>query len=355
MTDRNKVTKMRGVFCAIILATGLMGCGNNVNTSVDAGMAAVKEQKYEEALTLFEKAVVDGEDFELAYRGQGLAYMGLTQYENAVTSFEKALSEAGMFPSDLEYDINFYMATAKYKSGDVMGAIDIFDNILEMKDDHKDAYFLRGSAWMKLNEYEKGNADLKKAIELSKSSTDMVIAVYEVLANYGYTEEGNAYLNSLLETNLSKMSEYEKGKVYYYLEDYDNARNSLETAKNEEKGEEATILLMLGKTYEKLGDSEYAAVLYMNYLDENEGNAEIYNQLGLCKLEAGEYREALTAFEAGLAIEGNALVQSLSYNQIVAYEYLGDFSTAETLMKQYLASYPDDEAANREYIFLKSR
>ena len=208
---------------------------------------------------------------------------------------------------------------------------------------------------MSLGEIEKGQKDFKEAISLSGSDTEMVIDVYEVLAGYGYKEEGDAYLNELLKNHLKDMSEYEKGKTYFYLEDYDNARNSLETAKNEDKKKGATIILLLGKTYEKLGDCEYAAVLYENYLSENDAAAEVYHQLGLCKLAAGEYQAALDAFQKGLAIENNPLVQSLAYNQIVAYEYLGDFDTATTLMKQYISKYPDDEEAQREYTFLKSR
>lgn len=351
-----KPMKNKGMLLAVILSAGLLcACGNKKTASIDAGMAAVESHDYETALTSFEKAVVDGEDFELAYRGQGIAYMGMADYENAIASFQKALSEASMFPGKLEYDINFYMATAQYKMEDVTGAIETLDSIIDLQDEDQDAYFLRGSAWMKLDEVDKGESDLKKAIELSDSDTEMVIDVYEVLANYGYEEAGTAYLTELLDKHVKDMSEYEKGKTYFYLADYENARNSLETAKNEDKSNDPGIVLMLGQTYEQLGDSEYAAVLYNNYLSESDPNPEIYNQLGLCKLSAEDYQAALDAFQTGLKVEDNQLIQSLSYNEIVAYEHLGDFTTATSLMKKYLAAYPDDAAAAREYTFLQSR
>ena len=68
-----------------------------------------------------------------------------------------------------------------------------------------------------------------------------------------------------------------------------------------------------------------------------------------------DYQAALTAFQAGLAIEGNQLMQVLSFNEIVAYEYLGDFKQATVLMQKYLGTYPDDEKAIREYEFLQTR
>ena len=128
----NKLTiKKKVVLLSILMTMGLIsGCGKKENTSVDAGMKAIESQEYESAIASFEKAIVAGEDFELAYRGQGIAYMAMADYENAIKAFEKALKEAGMFPGDLEYDINFYLATAKFKNQDATGAIETLDAII---------------------------------------------------------------------------------------------------------------------------------------------------------------------------------------------------------------------------------
>ena len=49
------------------------------------------------------------------------------------------------------------------------------------------------------------------------------------------------------------------------------------------------------------------------------------------------------------------MTQILKFNQIVAYEYLGEFDQANVLMRSYLQIYPDDQEALREYEFLRSR
>ena len=84
-------------------------------------------------------------------------------------------------------------------------------------------------------------------------------------------------------------------------------------------------------------------------------SAIIYNQLGLSKLEAGDYEAALNAFMSAKNIETNGIEQTLSYNEIVATEYMGDFKKAKNLMASYMTSYPDDEAAKKENVFLSTR
>ncbi len=79
------------------------------------------------------------------------------------------------------------------------------------------------------------------------------------------------------------------------------------------------------------------------------------NQLGLCRMRTGDYEGALSAFQAAKNIEDNGMMQVLRMNEIVAYERLHNFKEAASLMNSYLSSYPDDEAAKREYEFLKSR
>lgn len=94
--------------------------------------------------------------------------------------------------------------------------------------------------------------------------------------------------------------------------------------------------LYLGKAYAATGDYNYASSVYSDYLSKQGPDAEIYNQLGLCELEKKDYQKALEAFQAGKQIEGNSLMQTLSFNEIVAYEYLQDYQKAAVLLKAYL-------------------
>lgn len=220
-----------------------------------------------------------------------------------------------------------------------------------LKPEEKDAYFLRGSAELELGDYESAKADFDKAISMDPKNYDRLIEIYEALADYGYREVGQEYLQNVLNTD-KKLDAYDSGRIYYYLGDYQKAYLALEEAKG--KGG-VDSYLYLGKAYAATGDYNYASSVYSNYLSKQGPDAEIYNQLGLCELAKKDYQKALEAFQAGKQIEGNSLMQTLSFNEIVAYEYLQDYQKAAVLLKAYLQNYPDDQAAIREQQFLSTR
>jgi tetratricopeptide (TPR) repeat protein len=149
----------------------------------------------------------------------------------------------------------------------------------------------------------------------------------------------------------SGLDNFEKGRISFYLADYESARMHLERARDTSYA----AVLYLGKTYEVLGDFNYAVSVYSAYVDAGNDSPEIYNQLGICKFNMGDYEGALSAFLMGMAIEDNNILQTLRFNEIVTYEYLGDFKKAAVLMDGYLQSYPDDEVARRENYFFRSR
>lgn len=345
-------SKVKACLTAVGMMFFLSGCGNGGQENIDAGMDAVAAMEYEQALTCFETALANGEDSRLLYRGQGIAYMGLTQYGDAAQSFEKALENSNILVDAMDYDINYYLATAYYKNGELDKAIQVYDAILALKDTEKTAYFLRGTIKLEQGNYEAAIADFDRTIALGKKDYGQLISIYEVLEQNGYKQIGQEYLQAAIEADEKSMTDYERGRISYYLEDYASASTYLERARSND--DEKTILY-LGKTYEALGDYNYAASVYSSFLVEHTDSEQIYNQLGTCRMQMGNYEEALTAFQAGMSVEDNSILQTLQFNEIVAYEYMGEYKKAAVLMESYLKTYPGDEIAQRENIFLQSR
>ena len=329
----------------------LGGCGSGgENTAL--GIEALKALDYEKAIENFDLARAAGETGKALARAEGIAYMGLTQYNAAASCFLEALGYSDGWVEAVDYDINFYLAAAYTKEGKFREAEEVYCAILDMQPANADALFLRGNARLGLDDYTGAKEDFDKVVVMDGKNFDRLIQIYEVLHSYGYKEMGQTYLRAAMEAGGEQMSAYDKGRMYYYLEEYQSAYLALETAKDQ-GGAEAS--LYLGKSYEATGDYNYAASVYNNYLAKDTSDARIYNQLGLCELARGDYHAALAAFQSGMQIEGNDVMQSLLFNEAVAYEYLHDYRQASVLMESYLKTYPDDQVARREYEFLSTR
>lgn len=351
---RRRIVAVRFYMAAgALMCILLCACGAKEQVSyTKQGMEAVAALEYDEALTLFKNGQEQGEDERLLYRGMGLAYIGLTQYGDAVTYLEAALHAGRGIVEDLDFDINYYLATAYYKNGQSQEAIDAYSAILALRPKEKDAYYLRGCVKLSQDDFEGAQADFGEAVALDSKNYDQMIRIYMALEEYGYKDAGLAYLQNALSENEKSISDYDMGRICYYMGDYENARVRLTNLKTET---DYGAALYLGRTYEALGDYNYASSIYAGYTENDQSKAEIYNQLGLCRMKMGEYEPALEAFQAAMNIEDNGMMQTLKFNEIVTYEYMRDYKTAAALMSSYLRSYPDDTAAKREYEFLQTR
>lgn len=331
----------------------LTGCGKEEKTdNISEGMAAVQNLEYDAALRYFDAALEAGENERQLCRGMGLAYMGLSEYENAILYLEKALRLSDGSPKDMDFDINYYLAAAYFRNGQTDDAVGAYDAILALRPKETEAYYLRGCVKLEKGDYEGAKLDFDQAIAQDKGNYDRLIQIYIALADNGYKDVGKEYFQQVIADNEKTITDYDMGRIYYYMEDYENARNYLSKVKISSNYEAS---LYLGRTYEALGDYNYAASIYNDYTLIDQTQPEIYNQLGLCRMQMGEYELALTAFQAGMNVEGNDMMQTLKFNEIVAYEYIKDYKTAAALMGDYLKAYPDDTAAQREYQFLKTR
>ena len=340
--------------CLVILgALFLSGCGKGKQGEfTQAGYDSIENSQYSQAMESFDRAQENGEDALMIARGRGIASYYLMDYRGAVDYYHESMSYTGSNVTDLDYDLNFYLAAAYEKLDEYENAIATYTAILNLSDKDVMAYYLRGTDHLKVGEHDQAIEDFEKALTLDPNNYDLRIEVAGRLSENYYEEEGIKYLQNFLVDNEKKLSSFDKGRIYYYMGDLDNAKVYLEDARDDD---DQNTVLFLGKTYEKLGDYNYAASVYDNFLKRHPESAVIYNQMGLCKLESGDYEAALNAFVSAKNIENNGLEQTLSYNEIVATEYLGDFKKAKNLMASYLTNYPDDDAAKKENVFLSTR
>lgn len=289
---------------------------------------------------------------EKAYRQIGINKMEEGDYEGAIEAFQTALDESMAMVRPLEIDISYYKAMAEYKSGDAKAALKTYTALIEYDKKNGDAYYLRGCLYLEKDKPEKAEQDFNKAVELDDSNYDLYIGIYENYLSVDMEEKGISYLEQALKISGTKESDYlGKGKAYFALEDYENAKQSLDKADPKDPD---TILCLAG-IYNAEGEKDKAKELYESYLNQNPDDTSVFNELGCIQMQEENYEEALFYFQTALGTEEPANEQELRRNEIAAYEYLGDFTQAAAKMEAYIADYPDDEEAQREYTFLKSR
>lgn len=327
------------------------GCGKAQVTVAQADQM-IREFNYAGALEKLAEAEAAGENIRLIERSRGIAYMGLTDYTQAIEAFLRSLAGSNGFVQDIDFDTNYYLAAAYTKAGLYGEAEGAYNAILSLRPSEADAYFLRGNARMNLGNFQTAKEDFDRALSMDAQNYDRLIEIYEILSYFGHQEEGQAYLEAALASGDKKMDNYSRGRIYYYQGEYQKACLALEEARSEGSAES---FLYLGRAYEATGDYNYAASVYSGYLGQYGENAEIYNQLGLCEMAKGEYARALEAIQAGMRLEAGAMMQTLAFNEIVAYEYLGEYERAYVLINNYLTNYPDDVQARREFDFLSTR
>ena len=338
------------VFTSLFL---LSGCDSRAKESdLEAAYTQIEACEYEGALAALDIAEESGEDMAYILRARGVANMGLTNYEEAVEQFIAALGYSDWRIDDFDIDVNYYLADTYERMGKDSEAIDTYSAILGIREKDMLAHYRRGRVRLRQNDHDGALEDFERALKLEPDNYDLRIEIAGRLTESGYEDEGRNYLEQFLAEKEKKLSDFDKGRIYFYMEDYATAKTYFEEARDDD---DQSTILFLGKTYEMLGDYNYATSTYQNYLSKHPEAALIHNQLGLSRLESGDYAGAKEAFQTARNLNNTGIDQTLSFNEIVACEYTGDFNQAKVLMEAYIKKYPDDEAAKREALFLSTR
>ena len=181
----------------------------------------------------------------------------------------------------------------------------------------------------------------------------MAIQIYEAYLDKDMEADGTRYLEAALSSEAKDAQDHcDRGRVYYYMEDYSNAKKELLEATKKDNTE---ALLLLGMVYLAQDDVENAQAMYKQYISAVGDSAKGYNGLALCDIRSGDYDSALDNITKGLPTATTDEMQSLLFNEIVAYEKKLDFATALTKVQEYIEMFPEDSAAKKERAFLKTR
>ena len=347
---RNK--KIIWMLAAGLGMTLLTGCGGENKKTYEQANTDLEQGNYDYALNEYQACISAGYKLSQSYRGSGIVKLRTGDYQGAIDDLTSALNDEKTGKSD-QKDILEYRAAAELKAELYDQAMADCQTLAEDYSLNANDYYLTGCVALAMDSYDEASSNFSEAYG-SDSTYEMAIQIYEAYLTQDMEADGTRYLEAALKTESKTADDYcERGKVYYYMQDYDNARTELTTAS--EKGSTEAALI-LGMVYMAQGDTANARSFYQQYIDaDGEDPAKGYNGLALCDIADGDYDSALQNISQGLGDATSDEMRDLLFNEIVVYEKKLDFSTALSKAQEYVQTFKDDEAAAKELTFLQSR
>lgn len=348
---------MRNKKIICLLAAGLgalllIGCGGENQKTYEQANADLEEANYDYALNEYQACISAGYKLAQSYRGSGIVKLRTGDYQGAIDDLTNALNDEKTGKSDRK-DLLEYRAAAELKAELYDQAMADCQTLAEDYSLNANDYYLTGCVALAMDSYDEASSNFSEAYG-SDSTYEMAIQIYEAYLGQDMEADGTRYLEAALKTEAKTADDYcERGKVYYYMDDYENARTELTTAAD--KGStEATLIL--GMVYMAQGDTSNARSFYQQYIDaDGDDPAKGYNGLALCDISDGDYDSALQNISQGLGDATSDEMRDLLFNEIVVYEKKLDFSTALSKAQEYVQTFKDDDAAAKELTFLQSR
>lgn len=330
----------------------LTGCGGEQKKTYEQANTDLEQGNYDYALNEYQSCISVGYKLSDSYRGSGIVKLRTGDYQGAIDDLTSALNDEETGKSDRK-DILEYRATAELKAELYDQAMADCQTLAEDYSLTANDYYLTGCVALAMDSYDEASSNFSKAYG-DEATYEMAIQIYEAYLGHDMEADGTKYLEASLKTEAKTAEDYcERGKVYYYMEDYDNARTELNAAADKNSTE---AVLLLGMVYMAQGDTAGARSFFQQYIEaDGEDPAKGYNGLALCDIADGSYDSALENISKGLGDAESDEMQDLLFNEIVAYERKMDFATALSKTQEYVNMFKDDQAAAKELIFLQSR
>lgn len=294
----------------------------------------------------------------LRLKNEGIEAMNSGDVQTAAEDLQKSL-DSDSFGDSLFYhtsgrtDTSKYLANCYLQLGDTAKALKLAKDLVSEEPDDPDVLQLAGAAYAKSGDTQNAKEYFDKAVSAADSDWERIYAVAKTMDACGMKDSATGYFDSADLSDSSDIDTALRGEILCFLGRYDEAATALESGDMTD----TKTVSALGTAY--LGGQQYDKVLslYDGLGEKMKALPDMLNMESAAQIGKGNYDDALSTISQGLeaADEGSDAYQALLYNQICAYEYKGDFDKAKELMSTYLKSYPGDQDAVRENVFLGTR
>jgi tetratricopeptide (TPR) repeat protein len=243
--------------CAAVKGSSPIATTSNKDKAcilVDHGNAKLAEDKFEEALSLYQQALSIYPEYARVHYNIGVAFQRTGRIENAISSYQKTLS---ITPEDVEANINLGVLL---KSLDrVEEAVACYKRALKINPDHAEAYNNLGVIYQEQSLLDKAESCSRKALSINPEYAEAYNNLGSTLKKQGLLEEAISCCQKALLINpghaeshflMSSLHKYKEGDPLLIEMEQLYSQPGI--------GEEQRVHLSfgLGKAYEDVGNYE---------------------------------------------------------------------------------------------------
>ena len=263
------------------------------------GVALASQERFQEAIRAFQKAIALSPDFAMAYYNMGLAHIRLQQYREAA----RALSAAVQVQSD--YGEAWYqLGVAMQMQERFEAASDAYEIALRLNPHAPNILYRLGYAFLRQQNWDRAAAYWDRLIEANPGHP-ATLSIQEHLPHLYFNLGTVRYINGDLtgaEAALDRAmrlypgyaeAQYNLGLVYQAQARYAEALNALQAARSLQP-DNRDVALSLGRVYARLENYAQAEALFREVLTHRPNDlSAIHSLADVLARQGGQWPEAI--------------------------------------------------------------
>ena len=277
------------------------------------GVLLVKQNKYQEALTVFDQiATVEPQNGAVQYQ-RGVLYDKLGQHDKAVEAFKKSTQIDPTYAPAW-----FDLGVIYYNKGDYNNALIAYMAAVKNDNSNARAHANLASTYRQLERYAEANAEYKIAAETIKDDPNLYTEWGYCLGKTSEWDKATARLETAKGMSPTAEDESNVGWAYYNSAQADKAAKNDAAAKEKlEKGKASlqtavqkdpnldAAHMNLGSTYNSLGEHDKAVTSLNEAVRLHNDWVIALNQLGLAYRGTNNLSMALSSYNRAVVLDGN--------------------------------------------------
>ena len=280
------------LFSLVILFTGFLFIKARQRKRYERASVLFKEEKYREALLIFQELLAKNPRKRVLIWNIGLCYEHLGNYEMALVEYNKLALSTSFEPSVSEVDVHYKVALLNYKIGNVDKAWKELQIVTGLDSGHSQAYYHLGLIAMKRNELQRAVESFENACRNDSNLAGAFLGLGKARFKLNQFEKAKQALLSAIELEPSVLETH-----FYYAMVLEKERSYKQSVEEFE--------LALGDERLKFLSLLHLGYLYIEMNEKKKAFDYFENAISIGTSDPKDLMEAKYRYAGYLVVAGN--------------------------------------------------